>query len=268
MIKLIVSDLDDTLIHKADHLDAGTINLVKKVEDAGVAFTFATGRMPYRAENFAKDIDLEIPFVANNGSILYCKGEIVFSKMLEAGILRELLRRYMAKNPEFTVIFSYEDCERPMKITHWIQDRLHKYPGYDAPLGDTDASWDQKVHKIYVVDEYRTGDIGRLAKELSAMTAHLSYYPYGSFSMEIIAEGCSKATGVQRLLELLKYKREEVMAIGDHTNDIEVLQLAGLGIAVGNAVPELKAVANHITKAEREQGVKEAIQEFVLQGGN
>lgn len=265
MIKLVVSDLDDTLIHKDDHLSEAIITQVKRLKECGVDFTFATGRMPYRAYNFASDIDLQIPFVANNGSILYCKG-IVYAKKLCAWKLRDVIKKYMEESSEFTVLFSYEDKERPLRVTHWIQDRFNKYPGYNEPLGCEDSVWNQEVHKIYVVDEYKTGLVGRLAKELKAMPDEVSCYQYGEFSMEIVASDCSKATGVQRLIEYMHCTKDEVMAIGDHTNDIEVLQMAGIGVAVANAVPELKAVADYIAQNERSDGVIEAIHKFVVKG--
>lgn len=217
MIKLIVSDLDDTLIHKDDHLPEAIVDLAKTLKSSGVDFTFATGRMPYRAINFANDIGLTVPFVANNGSILYCNGEMVYAKKLYAGLLKDIIERYMQENPEFTVLFSYEDRERPLKVTQWIRDRFYKYPGYSEPLGCGNDVWNQDVHKVYVVDEQRTGSIGRLARELKSMTDVVSCYQYGEFSMEIVADNCSKATGVERLIQLMHCSKEEVMAIGDHT---------------------------------------------------
>lgn len=92
----------------------------------------------------------------------------------------------------------------------------------------------------------------------------VSCYQYGEFSMEIVATGCSKATGVEKLIQYMGYTSDEVMAIGDHTNDIEVLQMVGLGVAVANAVPELCAVADYITEGERSSGVIEAINKFIL----
>lgn len=263
MIKLIVSDLDDTLIHKDDHLPETIIDLAKALKESGIYFTFATGRMPYRAINFANDISLTIPFVANNGSILYCNGEMVYVKKLHALLLKDIIKRYMEENSEFTVLFSYEDRERPLRVTQWIRERFYKYPGYSEPLECDDSVWNQDVHKIYVVDEQRTGSIGRLAKELKSMTDIVSCYQYGEFSMEIVADDCSKATGVERLIKYIGCGRESVMAIGDHVNDIEVLQLAGIGVAVANAAPELKKVANYVTQEERAAGVLEAIKRFV-----
>lgn len=266
MIKLVVSDLDDTLIHKETHLAPEVIAEIQKLKESGVAFTFATGRMPYRAANFAEDISLDIPFVANNGSILYCQGKNIYEKKFMASELKEAIQKYMDADPEFTVLYSYSDKERPMRVTSWIAARLNKYPGYNEPLGCDDSVWNQSVHKIYVVDDNRTGAIGKLAAELKGMTDKVSCFQYGEFSMEIVAAGCSKASGVARLIEHMGCSADEVMAIGDHTNDIEILQMAGLGVAVANAVPELQAVADCVMTKERADGVVEAIHKYIYGG--
>ena len=82
--------------------------------------------------------------------------------------------------------------------------------------------------------------------------------------MEIVAEGCSKASGLKTLLDYLKVAPGEVMAIGDHTNDIEVLSMVGMGVAVANAQEEVKAIADYVTEKERAEGVEEAIRRFAL----
>ena len=219
-IKMVVCDIDDTLVHKEVHLSQDIINTIQKLKEKGIYFTFATGRMPYRVEVFEKEADLQIPYVANNGSILYSNGKIIYSKMLKASLLRDSLRKFMQEDPEFTVIFSYEDRERPVRRTPWIEARLHKYKGYDETLGDTDDVWNQEVHKVYVLDD--------------------------------------------RLIDYMKLKKDEVMAIGDHTNDIEIVSMVGLGVAVGNATPKLKEVADYVAKGEVEAGVIEASNKFLF----
>lgn len=263
-VQLVVCDIDDTLIHKDLHLSSRVCEAIRRVRERGVQFTLATGRMPYRADVFAQEAGLTVPYIANNGSILYDRGRMVRCHMLYARQLRDLLRRYMAENPEFTVIFSYEDRERPLLQTKWVEARLHKYVGYDEPLGDADGVWDQSVHKIYVLDDSRGGVIGRVAQELKAMNGDYSFYQYGEYSIEIVAKGCSKASGLRDLLEYLGIPPSRVMAVGDHTNDIEVVQMVGTGVAVANADPLLKAVAGYITRGERAEGVLEAIDRFVF----
>lgn len=264
-IKLVLCDIDDTLVHKELHLDENVIQIIRKVQHKGIIFTLATGRMPYRAETFVKEAGLTTPYIANNGSILYDQGKYVYAKKVYAGQFKELFRHYMKENPEFTVIFSYDDRERPLVTTDWIAARAHKYKGYDEPLGNTDEVWNQEVHKVYIVDDARTGIIGEIADHLRTMNGNFSFFQYQQYSMEIVASGCSKASGLTSLLEHLGITKEEVMAIGDHTNDMEVIQMAGIGVAVANAQEELKAAADYVTRGERAVGVIEAIETFVLQ---
>lgn len=266
-IKLIISDIDDTLIHKEIHLDQETIVLINEVKKRGIQFTLATGRMPFRAAAFIEDAKLEIPMIANNGSILCHENEVIFCEMLDANIFKDVLRKYMEKYPNFTVMYSYQDKECPVTRTKWIEDRLNKYVGYNETLGDTDEVWNQKVHKVYVIDDDRRGFIGELAKELQCLDGEFSFFQYGEYSIEIVASGCTKASGLKKLLNILEIKPEEVMAIGDHTNDIEMLKFVGIGVAVANAAPQVKEVADYIAKEERSKGVAEAIKKYIFLEG-
>lgn len=263
-IKMVVCDIDDTLVHKEQHLSPEVTETIEKLRKQNVFFTLATGRMPFRAEMFAKEAGLDIPYVANNGSILYDRGKVIYKKLLKASILKDLLRHYMETCPEFTVIFSYEDRECPVRSTPWTEARRYKYKGYDEILGDTDQVWEQEVHKVYVLDDGRTGLIGEVARQLEQLNGAFTFFQYGEYSIEIVAEGCSKASGVKQLLDYMQIDPSQVMAIGDHTNDIEVVTMVGTGVAVANADPGLKRVADYITGGEREDGVIEAINRFVL----
>ena len=263
-VQLVVSDIDDTLIHKEDHLNEKIIQTIEELKRRGIQFTLATGRMPYRAESYAGDAKLTVPFIANNGSILYDRGRMIWCKMLYAKIIKEITQRYMERNPQFTVIFSFTDRECCLVRTEWIRKRLGKYKGYDQTLGNTPDVWNQTVHKIYVLDDARSGIIGAFADELEYYRNEISFFQYGEFSIEIVAGGCSKASGLTRLLEYLSIPADCVMAVGDHTNDIELIKKAGIGVAVANADSQLKAAADYVTAGERDLGVKEAIEKFVL----
>ena len=262
-IKLLVSDIDDTLVHKETELDQETVSMIERLRERGIGFTLATGRMPYRAENFARQAGLTLPFIANNGSILCRDGQFCYRKMLYAGQFQDIFRRYMKEDLDFTVIFSYPDRERPILETEWVKARRHKYKGYDEPLGDLDAVWEQEVDKVYILDEKRSGIIGRAVEELRQKKCACSIFQYQQYSAEIVAEGCSKASGLRQLLKELGLKQSEVLAVGDHSNDIEMLLEAGIGAAVGNAQPELKAVADYTAQAERAAGVREIVRHFL-----
>ena len=82
--------------------------------------------------------------------------------------------------------------------------------------------------------------------------------------MEILDPKATKGESVKELAEHLNIKQEEVMAIGDNENDLSMIEYAGLGVAMGNAVDSVKSIANKITKTNDEDGVAYAINEWVL----
>jgi hydroxymethylpyrimidine pyrophosphatase-like HAD family hydrolase len=82
--------------------------------------------------------------------------------------------------------------------------------------------------------------------------------------LDIVAAGATKAAMAQRLARSLGVKAEEVLALGDHDNDVSLLRWAGLGVAMGNATPAAKAAADTITSSNRRDGVAEALQRWVL----
>jgi hydroxymethylpyrimidine pyrophosphatase-like HAD family hydrolase len=86
-----------------------------------------------------------------------------------------------------------------------------------------------------------------------------------AWGIEVFLADVSKRLGLEALAARLGLDRSEIMAIGDHMNDIEMLAWAGLGVAMGNALPEVQAVADVVTTHVEEDGVAEAIERFVLQ---
>ena len=209
-IQLVVCDIDDTLIHKDDHLKEETIQVIQELKMRGIQFTLATGRMPYRAESYARDAELTIPYVANNGSILYDRGRMIWCRMLYAKIIQEITQRYMEMYPQFTVIFSFTDRECPLVRTEWIRKRLGKYKGYDQTLGNTPEVWNQAVHKIYVLDDARSGMIGAFARELERCANEISFFQYG----EVITRKMMLSDILPEVLQLLmENKTQECMEL-------------------------------------------------------
>jgi hydroxymethylpyrimidine pyrophosphatase-like HAD family hydrolase len=82
-----------------------------------------------------------------------------------------------------------------------------------------------------------------------------------------MAKGVSKGHTLAKLAEQRGYSRDEVIAIGDGLNDVEMVQWAGLGVAVANAVPELRDIADFVTTSCDEEGVAQVIDRFILQRG-
>jgi len=85
-----------------------------------------------------------------------------------------------------------------------------------------------------------------------------------SYLIEVIPKGAGKGKALAQLAELMGVRQDEVMALGDNTNDLPMLRWAGLGVVVSNGVPSVKAEADYVCQAERSEGVEEALRKFVL----
>ena len=117
--------------------------------------------------------------------------------------------------------------------------------------------------KVMMIDEPAILDkaIARIPPEVKEKYTVLKSSPY---FLEILDKRVNKGTGVKSLADVLGIKAEEVMAIGDQENDIAMIEYAGVGVAMDNAIPAVKEVANFVTKSNLEDGVAWAIEKYVL----
>lgn len=116
--------------------------------------------------------------------------------------------------------------------------------------------------KVMMIDEPEILDkaISRIPAEVKKYTV-LKSAPY---FLEILDKRVNKGTGVKSLADALGIKAEEVMAIGDQENDIAMIEYAGVGVAMDNAIGSVKEIANFVTKSNLEDGVAYAIEKFAL----
>ena len=84
------------------------------------------------------------------------------------------------------------------------------------------------------------------------------------YHIEILNKASHKGNGVKRLAELYGIKKEEIICVGDSGNDRQMIEYAGLGIAMGNAVEEIKQIADYVTRSNQEHGVAHVIEKFIL----
>lgn len=97
-----------------------------------------------------------------------------------------------------------------------------------------------------------------------ALGKELNVFRSDPFFLEILPAGIDKAYGLQKLIDVLGIKREEVIACGDGYNDITMVKFAGLGVAMGNAVEQTKAAADYITLSNDDDGVAAVVEKFIL----
>ena len=151
------------------------------------------------------------------------------------------------------------------------QDSWTREIELEIPVSNIEL-WDAQIPTIERMLKFLTGDFWKIIlssrtwkfnnpQEVKEKYTVLKSAPY---FLEILDKRVNKGTGVKSLADVLGIKPEEIMAIGDQENDIAMIEYAGIGVAMDNAIPSVKEVANFVTKSNLEDGVAFAIEKYVL----
>lgn len=261
MIKLVVSDLDGTLLDRNAALSPQTIEAVTALQSRGVLFTIATGRVECTAQPFVAQLGIKIPYIACNGATLVENGKALERHQISASALRELLER--AQEMGMSILYTLNGIEYTFEKTPWVLYDEEKY-GHNYPLRPfSKADWsDLLVDKFTIMDDVRDGRIELIERMCKELSDRYCFTRYSDKAIEVVDKNATKASALQSLTKLLGIPLAQVMAVGDHQNDVEMLRSAGIGIAVANATDAAKAAADYICAFSNAQGVTEAIERF------
>lgn len=256
MIRLIVTDLDGTLLDENRMISDEAVETIRAAEARGVGFTFITGR-PWRgASRFVRRTGIRIPTITCNGAVINQEARILWSAPMALEPLRELMER--AAGLGLTVLFSKDGEEAALSETDWTRSRDYTIA---APDWET-----QRADKVNLISGDRQAEFQSLAPLMDALEDRYEIVRYERFGCEIAGKGVNKAEALRRYAALRGVALEEVLAIGDNENDLQMLRLAGVGAAVANATAAAKEAADYICRKSRTEGVIEAVRKFCLGG--
>lgn len=269
-IKAICTDIDGTLLDKNREISKRTREVFASLpEDLPVIL--ASSRMPAAMRHLQKDLQRENnPIICYNGGFVLQPAKSTESPLsstwIETKICRKIIELAMGK-PIHISLYSKDDWYAP-KADKWTE-KEEKATKVKASFLDNHAvidSWQRGqlgAHKVMCMGEAEA--IGWLYQQLvQDFSSLLHLYRSKKTYIEIAPRSISKATGLKLVLENYGIDMSEVMAFGDNFNDIELLKSVGLGIAVGNAREEVKAVAREFTTDSKADGVAVAIEKHLL----
>lgn len=261
MIKMVISDMDGTLIGRDEILPESVIHMAKKLKKKGILFTLATGRVECMADAYVKKLGIDIPYIACNGVTIVKGKEILQRHKIPLKGLRPLIHK--ADSMNMSLVYSIDGVESVYRITPWIVGQQQKFDRYHKEHRFTEEEWETLyIDKLMIMDDVRDGSIGIMEDMCRELAEDYGFTRYTNKSVEVVNKQSTKASALRELAKLLKVDMKEVMAIGDHQNDIEMITEAGIGAAVGNATEDLKAAADYVAAGEQEQGVMEAVEKF------
>lgn len=262
-IKLIVSDIDCTLIGRDEILPADASAIVPALRRKNVMFTLASGRVETNALQFVRKMGIEIPYVATNGAVIADpEGHVIVKKKIAAFPAKEIMDK--AFENHLAVIYTVDGIEYVFDDdVPYIRKYPHRFKrdGICHRLTDDEYA-SLELDKVSIMSDVDDGAIEELEKMCIGHEADFIYTRYQDRSIELVNRTATKANAVIELSSMLGLSMDNVMFIGDHQNDIELIKSAGVGCAVGNATPDAKAAADYVCKNEMFEGVKEAVRKF------
>ena len=256
-IRLVVTDLDGTLLSPDRTISDHAVEVISRLKEKGVLFTFITGRPWCAAERFAKRVGIDIPVISCNGAVISRGYEILWRNPMPLLHLRGLLEA--AADAGLTVLFSQEGREAAMSETDWTRQR--NYPVHRPE----DGEWHSlTADKVNLISGEKTDAFRLLSSSFHGLRDKYKFVCYGDTGCEIAGRGVTKASALERYAADRGVGMDQVMAIGDNENDLEMLRLAAVGVAVRNATDAAKEAADYVCRADNTDGVVEAIEKFCL----
>lgn len=261
MIKLVISDMDGTLIDRDEVLSDKAVRLAKALEKAGIMFTIATGRVECMADKYVQDMGIRIPYIACNGVTIIKGSEVLKRNKIPLKGLREIVEKADAMH--MSLVYSINGDEFVYKVTPWILSQREQFDRYFDVHEITDDEWENLyIDKLMIMDDVREGAIAVLEEMCKTLSDEYGFTRYTNKSVEIVNSESTKASALRKLTEYLGIDMEEVLAIGDHQNDIEMITEAGIGAVVENATEDAKKAADYIAEGRCIDGVCETVEKF------
>ncbi|QYA25721.1 HAD family hydrolase [Gramella sp. MT6] len=267
MFKIIFSDIDGTLLNAERDLSDYTVETIKKLNDSKIPFILISSRMPAAMRHLQKKMEIEhLPLISYNGGLILVDGQSVSSTEIPIEILSELSS--FNENLDVHLSLFHNDEWYVPKDDFWTRREINNTkvnPEFESN-SNVISKWkseEKGAHKIMAMGEEENIDrIRDFLLENYPEDLHL-YRSKPSY-LEIAPKAISKLTAVEHLLENhFRIPLSQSMAFGDNYNDIEMLKGVGMGIAVGNAKPEVLEIAHMVTTTGKEDGVAKSISELL-----
>lgn len=266
--KLLILDIDGTLLNEEKKITPHTKAILLKMQQLGVKIVLASGRPTYGVLPIAKELELDKHggyILSYNGGQIFdlSTNELLFEKRIDPVMLPYIERK--ARKNNFPIFTYHED-------TILTNDINNKWIRQEASLNDMKLkevlnfaeSIDFHPCKCMLVSDDEEALIGLENHWKKRLAGSLDVFRSEPYFLEIVPKLIDKANTVSVLLEKLNISPENIIAIGDGVCDVTMIQLAGLGVAMGNAQDSVKSCADYITCSNEEDGVAQVVEKYIL----
>lgn len=269
MYKLVAIDLDGTLVTDDKKLTSRTIISLKKALNKNVKIMITSARSFYRLERYIDELDLRRKnqyTICFNGAMIVenSSNNVLYSKNLDNKEVKEIISLgkrlnipIMLYSKNAHIAEQTPDVIKKNKNAKGINLKIEKFNEIDFNREDN------YIYKIVFMDksERITKVRKNIPKEIINKYEVTSSVPE---YIEFVKKGIKKSEAIKFIMKECQIQQEEVIAVGDGENDIEMIKFAGIGVAMGNANNYVKENADYITTSNNDDGVSRVIEKFIL----
>ena len=270
--KLIVTDMDGTVLGADHQLTKENKRALKEAEKMGIKIVFATGRFHESAKVHGDFLEHVMPIISSNGSIIKHPetNEVIYSNSIDKDTCLQIIDildnhnlRYQVYTDEI-ILQKYDTEEEKQMMINYIKKVFSDKTEIIFKKDLREELVDKNVLKFNVM-ELEKVDLLDKAKEDLKKLENTEVTSSWNNNLEIMSQGSNKGNAVEFLAGLLNIDRENIIAFGDNYNDMSMLEYVGTGVAMGNAEEDVKKIASYITDKNHEDGVAKALDKLVLQ---
>ena len=270
--KLLVLDIDGTLVNNKKEITPKTKEAILQCMDEGHSVMIASGRPTPGVQRYVDELRLAeyggYTLTYNGARVLNCRsGKDIYEKKLPCAML-EKLYRYAEEKDLGIITYDKDMTKNPQvlsgrRLDDWIllEARIN-----NLTVGECKNFLDYVNYDVYKVlltadPEKSEGYMKELQENFGAKA---NIMRSEAFFIEVTARGIDKAKTLERVIGPIGISQSNTICCGDAFNDISMVKYAGVGVAMGNAKPEVKEVADYITASNEEDGIAEVVERFIL----
>ncbi|WP_198852820.1 Cof-type HAD-IIB family hydrolase [Alicyclobacillus sp. SO9] len=254
MIKTVFFDIDGTLVNWQGNLLQSTKRAVLQLRENGVTPVIASARPAFNIYGLMQELGIA-SYVALNGSLVVYENETIYRSVIQSSTV-DAIRKLVLQQSDSLVTCTSDGFEIASRDrTDILENYMRKWDMSKECAGGCEGD-------VLQLEVMCSSEGIRLYTEGN----RLDFYPWGSRedAFNAVNRGISKASGIEKLLAVLHQDRSEAAAFGDGINDIEMMSAVGIGVAMGNAVDELKHRASFVTLDVNEGGIAHALEKLGL----
>lgn len=262
-IKLIVFDLDDTLLDSQQVISPRTHAAIRQTAQKGIQMMLATGRMHASTVKYAKSLELTMPLITYNGAMVntFPSGELVFHQPIAPEDASEVMD--LCQEQQWHIQTYIQDVLYVCEFNRYVKLYVKVTGAEPVIIGKQLYAVKEAPTKMLIIADppaiqhIKAYFAARLGKRLYIAESKPNF-------LEITSPSVNKGAALHSIAERMNIERQYIMAFGNGSNDIEMLRYAGWGIAVGNSPIDVRKAARLITATNDEDGVAKVLEKYIL----